>query len=50
LYSIVYFIEGEHIYKYINNVISEVTPQEIIEVNETDTTISKTSKDFVSIC
>lgn len=50
LYSLVYYIDGEHIYKYVDGSSSEVTISEVIEVNPTDTTISKTSKDFVSIC
>lgn len=50
LYSLVYYIDGDTIYKYINGNSTQVTVDEIIEVNETDTTISKTSQDFISIC
>lgn len=50
LYTIVYYIDGEHIYKYVEGNISEATVTEVIEINPVDTTISETSKDFVSIC
>lgn len=50
LYRTVYFSDGSHIYKYINNSISETTISEVLEVNPIDTTISKTDKDYVSIC
>lgn len=50
LYSIVYFAEEDHVYKYIDNNIEETTLEEILEVNPTDTTISKISKDYISIC
>ncbi len=50
LYNIVYFVEDGHIYKYIDGKISEATISEVIEINPINTTISKTSKDFVSIC
>lgn len=50
LYDIVYYIDGDTIYKYINETSSQVTLEEVLEVNETNTTISKTSKDFISIC
>lgn len=50
LYNIVYYVENEQIYKYVNGNIQEATITEVIEINPINTTISKTSKDFVSIC
>lgn len=50
LYSLVYYSDGETIYKYINNSSVEVSIEEIIEVNNEDTTISTVEKDYVSIC
>lgn len=50
LYNIVYFIDGDTVYKYINQSIQQVDISEILEVNPVNTTISKTSEDFVSIC
>lgn len=50
LYDIVYFIDGDVIYKYINQSIQQVDISEILEINPVSTTISKTSEDFVSIC
>ena len=50
LYDIVYFIDGGVIYKYINQSIQQVDISEILEINPVNTTISKTSEDFVSIC
>lgn len=50
LYNIVYFASNDKIYKYINENIYEVTLSEVLEINPINTTISKTSKDFVSIC
>ena len=50
LYDIVYFSDGDHVYKYINNNVTQVTISEVLEVNPTNTTISKTDKDYVSIC
>ena len=50
LYDIVYFIDGDVIYKYINQSIQQVDISEILEINPVNTTISKTSEDFVSIC
>lgn len=49
-YNIVYFSDGIDIYKYINGDILQVTIDEILEINPIDTTISKTQKDYVSIC
>lgn len=50
LYNIVYFADCSTIYKYVDNKISKVSIEELVEINTTDTTISKTSKEFVSIC
>lgn len=50
LYNIVYFSDGVNIYKYIDESISQVTIDEVLEVNPIDTTISKTDRDYVSIC
>lgn len=50
LYNIVYFIDGDIVYKYINQSIQQVDISEILEVNPVNTTISKISEDFVSIC
>ena len=50
LYNIVYYSDGTSIYKYVDGQSSETTIDEIIEVNPTDTTISKTGEDYVSIC
>lgn len=49
-YNIVYFSDGIDIYKYINGNILQVTIDEILEINPVNTTISKTQKDYVSIC
>lgn len=50
LYDIVYFSDGTDIYKYINGETSQVTIDEILEINTVNTTISRISRDFVSIC
>lgn len=50
LYDIVYYSDGYTIYKYIDSTITEVTIDEILEINPDATTISITSKDYVSIC
>lgn len=50
LYNIVYYIDGNTIYKYTNQSIQQVDISEILEINPVNTTISKTSEDFVSIC
>lgn len=50
LYNIVYFADKDKIYKYINNNIAEVDLSEVLEINPANTTISKTSEDFISIC
>lgn len=50
LYKIVYFVEDGYIYKYVNGEIDGASIEEILEVNPINTTISKTSKDYISIC
>ena len=50
LYSIVYYSDGNNIYKYVGGNIVQTTINEVLEVNPTNTTISKTDKDYVSIC
>lgn len=50
LYNIVYYIDGSTIYKYINGGSEQVDISEILEINPVNTTISKTSEDFISIC
>lgn len=50
LYNIVYFIDSNTLYKYVNEKIEEVTITEVLEINTINTTISKTSEDFISIC
>ena len=50
LYDIVYFSDGIDIYKYINGKTSQVTIDDILEINTVNTTISRISRDFISIC
>lgn len=50
LYDIVYFIDENAVFKYINGNIQQVDISEILEINPTNTTISKVSEDFISIC
>lgn len=50
LYSIVYYVDGDHIYKYIGGKTTEVLLEELLEINPVNTTLSKTGKDYVSIC
>ena len=50
LYDLVYFSDGIDIYKYIDGNVSQVTINEVLEVNPINTTISKTNRDYVSIC
>lgn len=50
LYSIVYFVDEGHVYKYVNGTIDSASIEEVLEINPINTTISKTSKDYVSIC
>lgn len=50
LYDLVYFSDGIDIYKYLDGNISQVTIIEVLEVNPINTTVSKTNRDYVSIC
>ena len=50
LYETVYYSDGNHIFKYINEETSEVTISEIVERNIENTTMSKTCENYVSIC
>lgn len=50
LYDIVYYSDGNSVYKYIGGSTQETTIEEILEINPINTTISKTQKDYVSIC
>ena len=50
LYNIVYFVEDGSIFKYVNGEIQPSSIEEILEVNPVNTTVFKTSKDYISIC
>ena len=50
LYSIVYYSDGNKVYKYVDGSSKETTINEVLEINPVNTTISKISKKFVSIC
>ena len=50
LYDLVYFSDGIDIYKYLDGNVSQVTINEVLEVNPINTTISKPNRDYVSIC
>lgn len=50
LYDIVYFVDNGYIYKYVNGEIDGASIEEVLEVNPINTTISRTNKDYVSIC
>lgn len=50
LYQTVYYSDGVDIYKYFNGESQKVDLQELVERNEEDTTISKYTQDFTSIC
>lgn len=50
LYDIVYFVDNGYIYKYVDGEMDGASIEEVLEVNPINTTISKTSKDYVSIC
>ena len=50
LYDLVYFSDGIDIYKYLDGNVSQVTIIEVLEVNPINTTVSKTNRDYVSIC
>lgn len=49
-YSLVYFSDGNTIYKYVESQVKEATLDEIVELNSVDTTVSKVYRDYVSIC
>lgn len=50
LYSIVYYSDGNKVYKYVDGSSQETNLSEVLEINPVNTTISKISKNFVSIC
>ena len=50
LYDLVYFSDGIDIYKYLDGNVSQVNIIEVLEVNPINTTVSKTNRDYVSIC
>lgn len=50
LYDIVYYSDGVNIYKYVGGTTSTVDIEELIEVNDSSTTIQSATKDYVSIC
>ena len=50
LYDLVYFSDGIDIYKYLDGNVSQVTIIEVLEVNPINTTVSKTNRDYISIC
>ena len=50
IYDLVYFSDGIDIYKYLDGNVSQVTIIEVLEVNPINTTVSKTNRDYVSIC
>lgn len=50
LYNIVYFVEDGYIYKYVNGQTEGASIEEVLEINPVNTTVSKTSKDYISIC
>ena len=50
MYDIVYYSDGQYIYKYVDGVSKEVPLSEIVEFNPINTTLLKTEKDYVSIC
>lgn len=49
-YTTIYYSDGKKIYKYFNEETVEVTEDELFERNPEDTTISRYSQDFMSIC
>lgn len=50
LYDLVYFSDGIDIYKYLDGNVSQVTIIEVLTANSINTTVSKTNRDYVSIC
>lgn len=49
-YYTIYYSDGVHIYKYFNEESTIVEEQELFERNIEETTISKYTQDFMSIC
>lgn len=49
-YDTVYYSDGTNIYKYFNEESTIVEIEELIERNESGTTISRVTQDFTSIC
>lgn len=50
LYNVVYFVEDGSIFKYVRGTIESSSIEEILEINPINTTILKTSQDYISIC
>ena len=50
LYKYTYYSDGEKIYKIFNGKPYEASLEELVEINTEGTTISRVSKDYVSIC
>lgn len=50
LYEVVYFTNGQFIYKCVDGEVTEVTIEEVLERNTLGTTISRSIKEHVSIC
>lgn len=50
LYKVVYFIDGENIYKYLNGKETQVPIDEVLLVNPVDMPVFKVTKDYISIC
>lgn len=50
LYQSIYFADTDKVYKVVNGKIEEADINEVLEINSDTTTISKVSKDYVSIC
>lgn len=50
LYNVVYFVEDGSIFKYVRGTIESSSIEEILEINPINTTIFKTSQDYISIC
>ena len=50
LYTTVYYSDGNKVYKYVGGNSEEVSINEVLEINPINTTVSKVSKNFVSIC
>lgn len=49
-YNTIYYSDGIKVYKYFNQESTEVSEDELFERNTEDTTISKYTQDFMSIC